>query len=153
MNFNQVFIGGNVTRDPQLKYLPSQTPVVEFGIATNRKWRDKDGGDREEVTFVDCSAFGKTAEVINQYFRKGKPIFVSGRLKLDTWEDKQGGGKRSKMTVVIESFQFCGGDRQGDNGDDQTAPVRQQRPQRQPANDVERAFQEDQRTRDDDLPF
>src|SRR3954468_24805801 len=107
-NFNRVFLMGNMTRDPQLKFLPSQMAVAEFGIATNRKFKTQSGEDREEVTFVDCSAFGRTAEVINQYFSKGKPIFIEGRLKYDTWEDKNGGGKRSKMSVVVERFEFIG---------------------------------------------
>ena len=95
-NFNKVLLMGNLTRDQQLKYLPTtNTAVAEFGIAVNRKWKAPTGEDREEVCFVDCSAFGKTGELINQYFQKGKPIFVEGRLKLDQWEDKQGGGKRS----------------------------------------------------------
>ena len=97
-SFNKVLLMGNLTRDPQLKYLPSQTPVVEFGLACNRKFKSAQGEDREEVTFVDCSAFAKQAELINQYFTKGKPIFIEGRLKFDEWEDKQGGGKRSKLT-------------------------------------------------------
>jgi single-strand DNA-binding protein len=109
-NLNKVMLMGNLTRDPQLKYLPnSQNAVVDFGIAVNRKYKLASGEDREEVTFVDVSSFGKQAEVINQYFTKGKPIFIEGRLKLDQWEDKNGGGKRSKLTVVIESFQFIGG--------------------------------------------
>ena len=108
-SYNRVILMGNLTRDPQLKYLPSQTPVAEFGLAINRKFRAATGEDREEVCFVDVSAFGKTAELINTYFQKGKPILVEGRLKYDTWEDKQGGGKRSKLTVVAESFQFVGG--------------------------------------------
>jgi single-strand DNA-binding protein len=108
-SFNKVLLMGNLTRDPQLKYLPSQTPVAEFGLACNRKFKSAQGEDREEVTFVDVSAFGKTAELINQYFTKGKPIFIEGRLKFDQWEDKQGGGKRSKLTVVAENFQFIGG--------------------------------------------
>src|SRR5688500_8242346 len=107
-SFNKVLLMGNLTRDPQLKYLPSQTAVAEFGLACNRKFRTANGEDREEVTFVDITAFGKQAEVINQYMTKGKPIFIEGRLKYDTWEDKQGGGKRSKLTVVIENFQFIG---------------------------------------------
>jgi single-strand DNA-binding protein len=107
--FNKVILMGNLTRDPQLKYLPSQTAVAEFGIAMNRKWRDAQGQDREEVCFVDCSAFGKTGEFINQYFTKGKPILLEGRLKLDQWEDKQGGGKRSKLSVVVETASFVGG--------------------------------------------
>ncbi len=108
-SFNQVILMGNLTRDPVLKYLPSQTAVAEFGIAANRKFRTQSGEDREEVLFVDCSAFGKTGELINQYFTKGKPIFIQGRLKYDSWEDKQGGGKRSKLSVQVENFQFIGG--------------------------------------------
>ena len=108
-SFNKVILMGNLTRDPQLKYLPSQTAVVEFGLACNRKFKTQAGEDKEEVTFVDCTAFGRTGEVINQYFTKGKPIFIEGRLKYDQWEDKQGGGKRSKITVVVENFQFVGG--------------------------------------------
>src|SRR5256885_16982714 len=114
-SFNKVLLMGNLTRDPQLKYLPSQTAVAEFGVACNRKFRTAQGEDREEVTFVDCAAFGKQAEVINQYMNKGKPIFIEGRLKYDQWEDKQGGGKRSKLSVVIENFQFVGS-REGGGG-------------------------------------
>src|SRR6187401_766652 len=115
-SFNRVLLMGNLTRDPQLKYLPSQTAVVEFGIACNRKFRTANGEDKEEVTYVDITSFGKQAEVINQYFQKGKPIFIEGRLKFDSWEDKQGGGKRSKLTVVIENFQFVGGRDGGGEG-------------------------------------
>ena len=111
-SFNRVIQMGNLTRDPQLKYLPSQTPVVEFGLATNRKWKDSNGQDREDVCFVECAAFGKQAEVINQYCQKGRPLLVEGRLKYDQWEDKQGGGKRSKLSVVVENFQLLG-DRAG----------------------------------------
>src|SRR3954465_10401956 len=115
-SFNKVILMGNLTRDPQLKYLPSQMAVVEFGLAMNRKFRTQAGEDREEVTFIDCAAFGKTGELINQYFTKGKPIFIEGRLKYDSWEDKQGGGKRSKLTVVVENFQFIGGRDGGGQG-------------------------------------
>src|SRR3954453_4112639 len=107
-SFNKVLVMGNLTRDPQLKYLPSQMAVVEFGLACNRRFKTAAGEDREEVTFVDVSAFGKTGELINQYFQKGKPIFIEGRLKYDQWEDKNGGGKRSKLAVVAENFQFIG---------------------------------------------
>ena len=109
-SFNKVFLMGNLTRDPQLRYLPnSQTAVVEFGIASNRRYKTSSGEDREEVLFMDCTAWGRQAEVINQYCTKGKPIFIEGHLKLDTWEDKNGGGKRSKVGVVVENFQFLGG--------------------------------------------
>jgi single-strand DNA-binding protein len=116
-SFNQVILLGNLTRDPQLRYIPaSNTPVVDFGLACNRRFKSANGEDREEVTFVDCSAFGKQAEVINQYCQKGKALFVQGRLKLDQWEDKQGGGKRSKLSVVVEQFQFVGGRDGGGQG-------------------------------------
>src|SRR5215207_7480286 len=115
-SYNKVILMGNLTRDPQMRYIPStNTPVVDFGIAVNRRFKGGNGEDREEVTFIDCSAFAKTAELINQYFTKGKPIFIEGRLKFDSWEDKQGGGKRSKLTVVVENFQFVGG-RDGGGG-------------------------------------
>ena len=114
-SFNRVMLLGNLTRDPQLKYLPSQTPIAEFGLAMNRKFRTQAGEDREEVCFVDCAAFGRQAEVINQYCQKGKQLFIEGRLKLDTWEDKNGGGKRSRLTVVVENFTLLGG-RDGGGG-------------------------------------
>lgn len=98
---------GNMTRDPQLSYLPSQTPVVEFGIATTRKFKKQDGSQGEETCFVDCQMFGKRAEVINQYFKKGDPIFVEGRLKFDSWTT-QDGAKRSKLRVFAENFEFLG---------------------------------------------
>lgn len=105
--FNQVTLMGNVTRDPQLKELPS-TKVAEFGIAVNRVYRTQAGEDKEETCFIDCVAFGKTADVIGQYCKKGKPLFVQGRLKQDLWEDKTG-AKRSKLSVIVENFQFIGG--------------------------------------------
>jgi len=106
-NFNKIFLMGNLTRDPQLSYLPSQTAVVEFGIAVNRKWKSKDGEDKSEVCFVDCRAFGRTAENINKYLTKGRPLFVEGRLTFDSWT-AQDGSKRSKHRVTVESFQFLG---------------------------------------------
>ena len=93
-SFNQVLLMGNVTRDPQIKALPNGSQVADFGIAVKRKYRTAGGEDKEETCFVDCAAFGKQAEVIGQYCTKGKPLFIEGRLKYDTWEDKAG-GKRS----------------------------------------------------------
>lgn len=98
---------GNLTRDPQLSYLPSQTPVVEFGLAINRTFRKQDGSQGEETCFVDCQMFGKRAEVVNQYLKKGDPIFVEGRLKFDSWQ-AQDGSKRSKLRVFVENFEFLG---------------------------------------------
>ena len=108
-NFNKVMLIGNLTRDPQLKYLPSGTPVVELGLAVNRSWTDKSSGEkREATTFVDCKTMGKPAEIINQYMTKGRPLFIEGRLDYRTWEAKDGSGKRSKLEVFIENFQFLG---------------------------------------------
>lgn len=104
-NLNKVMLMGNLTRDPELRYLPSNTPVVGLGIAINRRWRNQQGEQQEETTFVECEAFGRTAEVINQYLRKGSPIFIDGRLKLDQWQDKEG-NNRSKLKVVVDQFQF-----------------------------------------------
>src|SRR5574343_245600 len=110
MSFNKVIMLGNITRDIEVRTLPSNNAVAQIGLAMNHKWRDKTSGEmREEVTFVDCEAFGKTAENIAKFFSKGKPILVEGRLKLDTWKDKTDGSNRSKLKVVIESFEFVGG--------------------------------------------
>jgi single-strand DNA-binding protein len=106
MNLNRVQIAGNLTRDPELRYTPKGTAVCRIGVAVNRKWKGEDGELKEEVTFVDCDAWNKTAEAIGQYLKKGRGIYVEGRLKLDQWEDKQTQEKRSKMKVVVESFQF-----------------------------------------------
>lgn len=165
-SFNRVLLMGNLTRDPQLKYLPSQTPVAEFGVACNRRFKSAQGEDREEVTFVDCTAFGKQAEVINQYFNKGKPIFIEGRLKYDTWEDKQGGGKRSKLSVVIENFQFVGGRDGGGGGGSPDAgeggsrpPAASSRPAPSrpaaapPAQPAEPPYGDEKQFNSDDIPF
>jgi single-strand DNA-binding protein len=104
-NFNKVMLMGNLTRDVELKQTPNNQPVAEIGIAVNRKFRTRDGEDREETTFVDCEAWGRTAETMAKYLSKGRPVFIEGRLKLDQWEDREG-NKRSKLRVVIENFQF-----------------------------------------------
>src|SRR6187401_2684541 len=105
-NFNKVILIGNLTRDPELRYTPKGTAIAKIGLAINRTWKNEAGETKEEVTFVDVDAFGRTAEVIGQYLKKGRPILIEGRLKLDTWEDKQTNQKKSKLGVVAESFQF-----------------------------------------------
>jgi len=105
-NLNKVLLMGNLTRDPQLTYLPSQTPVVEFGLATNRRYRKQDGTMADDTCFVDCQMFGKRAETINKYFKKGEPIFVEGRLKYDSWE--KDGRRQSRLRVFVENFEFLG---------------------------------------------
>jgi single-strand DNA-binding protein len=114
-NLNRVMLMGNLTRDPELRFLPSKMPVVSLGLAVNRRWKNQQGEQQEEVLFVDCEGFGRTAEVINQYMKKGRPLFIEGRLKLDQWTDKEG-QKRSKMKVVIENFQFMDGRPEGSGG-------------------------------------
>lgn len=113
-NYNRVILMGNLTRDPQLRYLPSNTPVCEFGMAINRRYRSQDGNQREETCFVDITAFGRQAENINQYMAKGRPILVEGRLRYESWTS-QDGQRRSKLVVVAENSQFIGG-RSGDSG-------------------------------------
>ena len=105
-SFNKVILAGNLTRDPELRYTPKGTAVARLGIACNRKWKSETGEMKEEVTFVDVDAFGKTAETIGQYLKKGRPILIEGRLRYDSWEDKQSGQKKSKLGVVLENFQF-----------------------------------------------
>lgn len=119
MNFNKVFLGGNLTRDPTLSYTPNQTAVVDFGMAVNRKW-SKDGVEHEEVCFVDCVAFGKTAENINKYVSKGDSFFIEGRLTFDSWTT-QDGTKRSKHKIAVQSFQFVGGKKTSDSQNAQPA--------------------------------
>lgn len=146
-SFNKVLLMGNLTRDPQLSYTPSQTAVVDFGLATNRRWTAQDGSQRDETCFVDCRAFGRMAENINKFFSKGKPIFLEGRLTYDSWT-AQDGTKKSRLRVTVENFQFLpgtggggggGGAYQGDQGygGDQS---------------VSQAGSRDQMT-DDDIPF
>jgi single-strand DNA-binding protein len=115
-SFNKVILAGNLTRDPELRYTPGGMAIAKFGLALNRKWKDSQSGEmKEEVTFVDIDAFGKQAETIGQYLKKGRPILVEGRLRLDQWEDKQTQQKKSRLGVVLESFSFLdsGGSREG----------------------------------------
>jgi single-strand DNA-binding protein len=113
-NYNKVLLMGNLTRDPELRYLPSNTPVCQIGLAVNRRFRRQDGEQGEETCFIDCEAFARPAEIINQYCRKGRPLFIEGRLRLDQWQDRDG-NNRSKLKVVIENFQFIDGGGGGDN--------------------------------------
>ncbi|HXE54617.1 MAG TPA: single-stranded DNA-binding protein [Tepidisphaeraceae bacterium] len=131
--YNKVILMGNLTRDPQVKQLQGNLTVCEFGMAVNRKWKDATGQDREDVLFIDCTAFGKRGETIGQYLRKGSPVHIEGRLKLDRWEDNEG-GKHSKITVIIEQFRFVGsaksqtgnapGQSAGDNPDTRNIEMR-----------------------------
>ena len=107
-SFNRVILAGNLTRDPQLSYTPSNTAVCEFGMAMNRKWRDRDGNQKDEVCFVDVTSYGRQAETINQYMKKGSPMLVEGRLRYRQWTNKEG-QNRTRLDVVVENFTFLGG--------------------------------------------
>ena len=118
-SFNKVFLIGNLTRDPELNHTPNGTAVVELGMATNRKFKSATGEQKEEVCFLNLSAFGRKAEVMNEYLQKGSPLLVEGRLKFSSWETKEG-EKRNKLSVIVENFQFLGtkgGGKKYDDGD------------------------------------
>lgn len=106
MNYNKTTIGGNLTRDPEIRVTPKGTAIAQFTIAINRKWKDESQQEREEVSFIDCEAWGKTGENIAKFFTKGRAILCDGRLKQDTWEDKNTKEKRSKLKVVVDQFYF-----------------------------------------------
>lgn len=108
-SFNRVLLMGNLVRDPELRVTLKGTAICQFGMAVNRTWKDESGQLREEVSFIDIEAWGKQGEVIAKYLTKGRPLFVEGRLKMDSWEDKTSGQRRTKLKVVLESFQFIGG--------------------------------------------
>jgi len=107
-SFNKVILMGNLTRDPELRYTPKGTAIARIGLAVNRVWKSETGENKEEVTFVDCDAYGKTGETIGQYLKKGSPVLVEGRLRLHTWEDKNTKQKQSKLRVDVENFKFVG---------------------------------------------
>ena len=121
-NLNKVLLLGNVTRDPEVRYTPKGSAVCDLGVAVNRAYTTDSGEKREEVTFVEVTLWGRTAEIAGEYLKKGRPVFVEGRLQMDTWDDKQTGQKRSRLRVVGENMQLLGGR--------PPAPKRQRRPRR-----------------------
>jgi single-strand DNA-binding protein len=120
-SFNKVILVGNLTRDPELRYTPKGMAIAKFGLAINRVWKNEAGESKEEVTFVDIDSFGRQAETIAKYLKKGSPFLVEGRLRLDQWDDKQTGQKRSRLGVVLEGFQFLGGGTRSEG--DRSAPA------------------------------
>lgn len=150
-SYNKVILVGNLTRDPELRYTPKGMAIAKIGLAVNRNWTNEAGEKKEEVTFVDVDAFGRQAETLAQYMKKGSPLLVEGRLKLDQWDDKQTGQKRSKLGVVVEGFQFLGGgNREGGGGGEAPAPRRSAAPSA-PAPSSPSA--EPDMPSDDDVPF
>ena len=152
-SFNKVILVGNLTRDPELRYTPSGKAIAKIGMAVNRAWTSESGEKKEEVTFVDVDVFGRTAENVSQYMRKGSSMLVEGRLRLDQWDDKQTGQKRSKLGVVGEIVQFLGSPRGAEGG--ASAPGAAVRPRPTPAAAVEAPSGDDgpPPPSEDDVPF
>jgi len=153
-SFNKVILMGNLTRDPELRYTPKGTAIAKVGLAVNRVWTNEAGEKKEEVTFVDVDIFGRTAENVGQYMRKGRPMLVEGRLKLDQWDDKQTGQKKSKLGVVAETVQFLGSAPGAGEGSAPGAPAAP-RPQRPPAASSAPSPEagDSEPPHDDDVPF
>lgn len=138
-SYNKTILIGNLTRDPELRYTQSGKAVARIGLAVNRTWKNEAGERQEDVTFVDVDAFGRTAELMGQYLSKGRPVMIEGRLRLDQWEDKQTGARRSQLRVVAEQMQFLS-DASGSRND-ASGPPASAHPHNQPVQD------------DDDVPF
>lgn len=155
-NFNKVILIGNLTRDPELRYTPKGTAVTRIGLAVNRTWRDETGATKEEATFVDVDVFGRQAETLAQYMKKGRPLLIEGRLRLDTWEDKQTNQKRSRLGVVLESFQFLDYGGRGTEENSATAPRHQTPPPAanpSPAGSNSTPESAESAPEEDDVPF
>lgn len=159
-SYNKVLLMGNLTRDPEVRYTPKGTAIANLGLAVNRVYTTEGGEQKEEVTFLDIEVWGRQAETAGQYLAKGRPIFVEGRLKLDSWEDKESGQKRNKLKVVAERVQFLGAPRGGAEFKDQApsdeAPARPAnrggRPAAPPAREAGEA-EPTPASEDDNIPF
>lgn len=151
-NFNKVILAGNLTRDPELRYTPKGMAIAKIGLAINRRWKNEAGETKEEVTFVDVDAFGRQAEVIGQYLKKGQPFLVEGRLKLDQWEDKNTHQKQSKLKVVLEGFSFIDSNR-GESGGGGGGEAPRSRPAAAPKADAPAADGDSAPPEEDDVPF
>ena len=149
MYLNKAFIYGNLTRDPELKALPSGSQVATFGVATNRSFKDKNGAKQESTEFHNIVAFGRTAEVIGQYFKKGRPIFIEGRIQTRSWDDKESGKKNYRTEIVLENFQFG-----ADGGKGGSAPSAGRGADEQPApKDADEIKYPDEEINPADIPF
>lgn len=158
-SFNKVILAGNLTRDPELRFTPKGTAIAKIGLAINRVWKTDTGESKEEVTFVDVDIFGRTAENVSNYLRKGSPVLIEGRLRLDSWEDKQTNQKRSRLTVVAETVQFLSSPRSSESGGGYSGGEQPQRASRPaasspaPSQSAPPAEGQDDGPSDDDVPF
>ncbi|HCG99031.1 hypothetical protein A3C94_03140 [Candidatus Kaiserbacteria bacterium RIFCSPHIGHO2_02_FULL_55_17] len=148
MYLNKAFLYGNLTRDPELKVLPSGGQVVNFGLATNRTYKDKNGAKQEATEFHNIVAFGRTAEVIAQYMKKGRPIFVEGRIQTRSWEGKEDGKKQYRTEIVVDNFQFGADGGKGGSGTSHTGSEEQSAPK-----DDEAIKYPDEEINPEDIPF
>jgi single-strand DNA-binding protein len=161
-SFNRVILLGNLTRDPEIKYTPKGTAIANIGLAVNRVYSNDQGEKQEETTFIDVELWGRTAEIAQEYLRKGKPVMIEGRLKLDTWDDKQTGQKRSKLRVVGETMQLlggregggtAGGESGGGRGGEHGGEARGGGAPRRPTPPPQKAQDPDLDQPEDDIPF
>jgi single-strand DNA-binding protein len=153
-NLNRVLLIGNLTRDPEVRYTPKGTAVTEIGLAVNRIYSGEDGEKKEETTFVDVTLWARQAEIAGQYLKKGRPVFIEGRLQLDTWDDKQTGQKRSRLRVVAENLQLLGSRQEGGESSGPSSPP----PRRAPSQSAAPPPRAEPRDPDldaepDDIPF
>ncbi len=146
-SFNKVILMGNLTRDPELRFTPQGTAVAKLGLAVNRTWKTETGETKEDVLFIDVEAFSRQAETIGQYLKKGSPILVEGRLRLDTWDDKQTNQKRTKILVTAENVKFLGSGQPREGGAPENAR------NRPPAAPAPTASEPAEETPSDDVPF
>ena len=155
-SFNQVTLIGNLTRDVEVRYIPSGTAVAEVSLAVNEKWTNKDGSKGESVAFIDCTLWGRTAELAAEYLSKGSPVLFSGKLVQDNWDDKETSQKRSKLKVKVDTMQFLGSGGGGKQGgaDQQERPAANYRQQsQQRAAQQKPQYAEYDATPDDETPF
>jgi single-strand DNA-binding protein len=156
-NLNRVLLIGNLTRDPEVRYTPKGTAVTEIGLAVNRVYSGEDGEKKEEVTFVDVTLWARQAEIAGQYLKKGRPVFIEGRLQLDSWDDKQTGQKRSRLRVVAENLQLLGSRQDAEGASSASPSFSTSTPRRPPTTSPPPARPEprdpDLDTEPDDIPF
>lgn len=153
MYLNKVFLYGNLTRDPELKALPSGSQVASFGIATNRTYKDKNGQKQEATEFHNVVAFGRTAEVIAQYVKKGRPLFIEGRLQTRTWDDKETGKKNYRTEIIIDTFQFGADGGKGGSGSFTGGGASGETEQSAPKEESEAIKYPDEEINPEDIPF
>ena len=151
-SFNKVILIGNLTRDVEVRYLANGTAVSDVSLAVNESYKNRDGQKVDSTVFVECTLWGKTAELAGQYLAKGKPVLFEGKLKLDQWDDKETGKKRSKLGVTVESMQFLGSPSGGKDAP-QEEPQQRQQTQRQQAPPKQQSFYDNNSVGGDDVPF